>query len=748
MNLTAQERIYTPELFLPANGVVNQMPDVVLDWDAVTGGNTGIIQYDIQLDIDPAFPAPVNYVTEFLSAVQTSNLIFGQSYYWRVRARDGSNISDWSETWSFRVILRVTLTNPTEAATTNDTVRIKWSGISGLTEYDYQFDTTYYWKVIASGQTSNLSAISVVDDNHAWIAGAGGLILFFDGNSWTEQESGISTDLNSMHFLDASNGWAVGKGGQIIHYDGTSWTSQTSGTTNDLAGVYMADASNGWAVGKSGIVRYYNGTEWTIQDTATSDLNEVFAFDPNHVWAVGKSGLVIFYNGTSWAPQETGSSKEFLSVSFTSADQGWAVGRAGSLMKFTEGAWKNYESSIPQKDLNSIYFTGPDNGYAVGASGTLLQFDGKEWYTQSSTTTTNLNAVGFSGITGFIAGETGILIKYNDNAFSSPMAAINPVPGANSSVKVIDLLFGTQYFWRVRGKHSLDISSWSGARSFVTRAAVQLDKPTDNSTDQNLDQLLKWKNQMSKMVSYEIQVDDDATYGSPIFMETTEIQINSELLKFGVLYSWRVRALHAFDTSDWSTSWKFTTVNSVILVTPADADSNVKVSPLLTWEALTGITGYQILVDTSDTFEHPRVNEIVPVEENSLIVPVVLGKDTVYYWRVRAINGLDTSGWSNTWSFKTLPPVGIDEPGLTGKLNVYPNPAINTVYIQLKDKINLSLQLSITDLVGKTVLVKEIRLDSANKNVPIDVSTLQNGIYLIRIADKENTFTKKLIIRR
>jgi hypothetical protein len=50
LNLTAQERIYTPELMLPENGAVDQMPDVVLDWNAVTGGNTGIIKYDIQLD--------------------------------------------------------------------------------------------------------------------------------------------------------------------------------------------------------------------------------------------------------------------------------------------------------------------------------------------------------------------------------------------------------------------------------------------------------------------------------------------------------------------------------------------------------------------------------------------------------------------------------------------------------------------------------------------------------------------------
>ncbi len=108
-NVSAQERIYTPELSLPANGAVDQMPDVVLDWNGVTGGNTGIIKYDIQLDTDPAFPDPANFETEFLTAVQASTLLFGETYYWRVRARDGNDVSGWSETRSFRVIRRVIL---------------------------------------------------------------------------------------------------------------------------------------------------------------------------------------------------------------------------------------------------------------------------------------------------------------------------------------------------------------------------------------------------------------------------------------------------------------------------------------------------------------------------------------------------------------------------------------------------------------------------------------------------------------
>jgi hypothetical protein len=337
---------------------------------------------------------------------------------------------------------------------------------------------------------------------------------------------------------------------------------------------------------------------------------------------------------------------------------------------------------------------------------------------------------------------------YNDEAFTSPMATINHIPVGTTYKKVIDLLFGTQYYWRMRVKSSQGLSVWSGARSFNTRANVTLDKPNDAAVDQNLDQLLSWKNQMSELVSYEIQVDEDPAYASPIFMATTGISIPAELLKFGIEYSWRVRALHSHDISDWSDSRTFSTINTVFLESPVNNEVDVKISPLLTWEAQTGISGYQCQVSTNNSFGNILVDENIPVEESSLIVPMVLDKDAVFYWRTRAYNGLDTSGWSETWSFRTLPPVGIEEPGLGGTISVYPNPAENTVYVEVKDQKSVLLDLTITDLVGKKIFEKEIMADAGTNMVPVDVTKLQNGIYILRIADNESSFTKKLIIKK
>jgi hypothetical protein len=265
--------------------------------------------------------------------------------------------------------------------------------------------------------------------------------------------------------------------------------------------------------------------------------------------------------------------------------------------------------------------------------------------------------------------------------------------------------------------------------------------------DQNLDVLLKW-DKYSELVTYEIEIDDDPAYGSPVFITSNGISVNAEQLKFGTDYFWHVRALHVNDVSDWSESWEFSTVNSVTLISPANDAIDVNLSPLLDWKDLTGITGYYIQVSETSDFAELLVEGTTPADQSEGIVPVILAKETSYYWRVRAENGLDISGWSPTWKFTTLPPVGIEEQTFENKINIYPNPAENTVYIQLKENLALSLRLTITDLVGKKIFEKDILYNSGIQNMPVDVSSLKNGIYMLRIADKENVYTKKLIIKR
>ena len=747
LSLFGQERIYTPTLSLPANGATGQMPNVLLDWDAVTGGNTGNIQYEVNLSDEPTFTNPTVFQTDFITAVATSQLKFGSLYYWRVRAIDGIDVSGWSDTWSFRVMNKITLSKPVDFVDEDTNPKLEWVAVTGINEYDYQLDTTYFWNILSPVTSINFSAVAMVDASHIWAVGAGGKVFFFDGTTWTEQVSNTSNDLYAVSFFDNSNGIAVGKGGTVIRFADNAWATQTSGTTNDLNGVSFVDSNNGWAVGKSGTVQFFNGLDWSSSFTASKDLYDVYFMDMNNGWACGKGGVIIHYDGTGWSVQESGSTRDFNSIWFTGANTGWAVGKGGAILQFNDGSWSPYGTSLTTKDLYTLSFTDPSNGWAVGKSGVLLQYDGLQWTIPSSGTDANLNGVSFAGPeNGLIVGDAGMMIKYNTEGFTSPMAVIYSIPGTTPSKQLNDMLFGTKYFWRVRAKHPTDVSAWSAARCFNTVAKVTLDKPNDASTGQNLDVLLKWKKASDNIV-YDIEIDEDPNFIAPIELSTEAIQINATGLRFGILYNWRVRAYHSLDTSAWSTVWTFTTGCSITLTSPADGSIDIKTTPILTWDPFTGIEQYNVQLDKNNSFTVPIVNDLIAATSSTYSVPIVLEKNTTYYWRVRAVNGLDSSCWSPSWSFTTIPPLGIDVPGNAIQINIYPNPVIDQVWVEVGHSGNDPVHVSIHDILGKSLIERNLILNGT-KTESLDVSKLANGIYLFKVIQAENSLTKKIIINR
>lgn len=94
----------------PENGMTNRPEDVVLQWKA----SGGITSYEYQLDVSSNFDSPSletgiknwisydpnNSDTEY----ETSNLINGQTYFWRVRYNINGVAQSWSDTWSFTVV--------------------------------------------------------------------------------------------------------------------------------------------------------------------------------------------------------------------------------------------------------------------------------------------------------------------------------------------------------------------------------------------------------------------------------------------------------------------------------------------------------------------------------------------------------------------------------------------------------------------------------------------------------------------
>ncbi|MBD3291079.1 hypothetical protein GF337_19885 [candidate division KSB1 bacterium] len=187
--------------------------------------------------------------------------------------------------------------------------------------------------------------------------------------------------------------------------------------------------------------------------------------------------------------------------------------------------------------------------------------------------------------------------------------------------------------------------------------APTLSSPPNNATNQQTSLTLRW-NASSGAASYELQVDDNQNFSSPVVNRsgiTSTSQVVSGLAE-GTLYYWRVNASNSSGTSPWSGVWRFTTQADVpevpTLVSPPNNAVNQPTSLTLEWNTSAGAASYQLQVDNDSNFGSPAFNQSGLTETSQDVTG--LATSTLYHWRVRAANSAGTSSWSSVWSFTTF----------------------------------------------------------------------------------------------
>jgi hypothetical protein len=125
-------------------------------------------------------------------------------------------------------------------------------------------------------------------------------------------------------------------------------------------------------------------------------------------------------------------------------------------------------------------------------------------------------------------------------------------------------------------------------------------------------------------------------------------------------YTWQIRALgnRAHNHSPWSNQWRFTTLNTVTLLAPANGAENVSSPVLFSWSPLNGVSRYEHQISASRNFPYQAVTQTrLPSVELST---GGMGGET-RYWRVRAVRDGVVLPWSSVASFRTAnnpqPPV-------------------------------------------------------------------------------------------
>ena len=94
------------------------------------------------------------------------------------------------------------------------------------------------------------------------------------------------------------------------------------------------------------------------------------------------------------------------------------------------------------------------------------------------------------------------------------------------------------------------------------------------------------------------------------------------------------------------------TLAAPLLTAPANAASDVALTPTLTWNTVNNATAYRIQLSTVSTFK-TTIADDAALTAGTKTLSTALSSNTTYYWRVNAKNAGTTSAWS-TGSFTTV----------------------------------------------------------------------------------------------
>ncbi|MFM7839485.1 MAG: S8 family serine peptidase, partial [Chitinophagaceae bacterium] len=91
------------------------------------------------------------------------------------------------------------------------------------------------------------------------------------------------------------------------------------------------------------------------------------------------------------------------------------------------------------------------------------------------------------------------------------------------------------------------------------------------------------------------------------------------------------------------------------LLSPANANTGISLTPQLSWNAVNNASTYNVQVSTTSDFTTTVVNR-TGLSGTTLSLSTLSGT-TTYYWRASATNIGGNGDWSPVWSFTTLTPV-------------------------------------------------------------------------------------------
>ncbi len=371
-----------------------------------------------------------------------------------------------------------------------------------------------------------------------------------------------------------------------------------------------------------------------------------------------------------------------------------------------------------------------------------------------------------------ISGSTNYIVQIDTSAgFTSPYLKTITTADQDTVSAPLDL-FGQEFYYRAAAFHSRDTSAWADVNFFSTMQMPVLEKPMPGGLgDPNLNVTpvveLQW-NAIAGSVEFEYEYSTDSTFATstiihvPYLAYSIEnpndpltrkgiVKTNADIFPYGETIYWRARSYSVLDTSMWSAHFWLTTIEKVVINSPADGAIDVSLTPSLSWKIINGSAEYQVQLSEFSDFSSLMIDSVMlhPVSGDNLTMNVypALQNNMTYYWRVKAMSINDVSEW-NEVSFTTITDVSVSPFNLEQNFSFYPNPSNGKLNIDINIGQSQDYVVEISNVIGQTVLTRSGMLNSGHNLIHMNLSELQNGIYYLSFSVDNQKLTRKLILSK
>jgi photosystem II stability/assembly factor-like uncharacterized protein len=421
----------------------------------------GPIDVDFRALARPGARVTVEYsdeVTELVNAVTETELMeydtdlvdFVTRYSYTDNLKDVANyLEDRLESWGYAVTRDRYFGDNLAAVSAVDS-DVVWAAGAGGAVFR-STDGGAFWSPVTFPSRSELFSITAVSSDVAACGGKEGIIYATPdgGNNWSETEMGDY--IKSMR--SCPNGyWAVNTGGRIFNSpDGITWSEAAYVGDQRIHDIDFDSSGNGVVVGWKGYTAYSDddGVTWHQVLTDSSERISAVAFaGTGTVVAAGEGGYLARSTdgGATWTTINVGTEKYFKAVAFSTPTSGYIAGDTGAFYFTDDGGvtWVRNDN-VPPVSFEDMAFDSAGGVWVAPLLGGALFFTdgGDSWVDQAENADISSTSV-WENVTAVLPGsgeaDAVLLTAHYDSTSNDHELSMTWAPGADDNATGVSTL--------------------------------------------------------------------------------------------------------------------------------------------------------------------------------------------------------------------------------------------------------------------------------------------------------------------